>query len=117
MSLPAIAVSPIHKGIQGHRAPTLLLPTQVQPESVTSPLTCSHRFTLLMVIVVHSDRVGDRSEIADSPSVASRHGPFTTTAAELSLPFQLAPHPLGDSQLCPTPEAVHLTGEVFGKLG
>ena len=48
--LPAIAVSSIDRGIQSHGAPTPRLPTQVQPESVTSPLTCSPRLSVLVVV-------------------------------------------------------------------
>ena len=50
VSLPAIAVSSIDRGIQGHTAPTLLLPTQDQPGSVTSPFTCSPRLSVLVVV-------------------------------------------------------------------
>ena len=48
--LPAIAVSSIDRGIQGHTAPTLLLPTQVKPESVRTPLTSSRRLSVLVVL-------------------------------------------------------------------
>ena len=42
--------------------------------------------------------------------------PMGSSAALLASLLQCPLHPCGDAEFRPTPEAIHLTGEVFGEL-
>ena len=48
--LPPGATASLYEGIHIHRAPTPFLPIQSQPGSVISPLTCSPRLSVLVVV-------------------------------------------------------------------